>query len=56
MSSKRLETVKLTRFKLNGDVDESLFTYKRIVNELLDYTHSKGVTSFKRLKAEKYQS
>ena len=54
MSSKRLETVKLTRFKLNGDVDESLFTYKRIVNELLDYTHSKGVTSFKRLKAEKY--
>ena len=56
MSSKRLETVKLTaRFKLDGKVDESLFeTYKRIVNELLDYAHSKGITSFKRLKAEKY--
>ncbi len=56
MSSKRLETVKLTaRFKLNGEEDESLFeTYKRIVNELLDYAHSKGITSFKRLKLEKY--
>ena len=56
MSSKRLETVKLTaRFKLNGEVDESLFeTYKAVVNELLDYAHSKGITSFKRLKSEKY--
>jgi len=56
VSSKRLETVKLTaRFKLNGEVDESLFEmYKRIVSELLDYAHSKGITSFKRLKAEKY--
>ena len=56
MSSKRLETVKLTaRCKRDGEVDESLFeTYKRIVNELLDYAHSKGITSFKRLKAEKY--
>jgi len=56
VSSKRLETVKLTaRFKLDGKVDESLFeTYKAIVNELLDYAHSKGITSFKRLKAEKY--
>ena len=55
-SSKRLETVKLTaRFKLNGKVDETLLEmYKRIVNELLDYAHSKGITSFKRLKAEKY--
>lgn len=56
MSSRRLETVKLTaRFKLDGKVDETLFeTYKSIVNELLDYAHSKGITSFKRLKAEKY--
>ena len=56
MSSKRLETVKLTvRVKLDGKADENLFeTYKRIVNELLDYAHSKGITSFKRLKAEKY--
>jgi len=56
VSSKRLETVKLTaRFKLDGEVDESLFeTYRRIVNELLDYAHSKGITSFKRLRAEKY--
>jgi len=57
VSSKRLETVKLTaRFKLDGKVDETLFeTYKSIVNELLDYAHSKGITSFKRLKAEKYR-
>ena len=56
MSNGRLETVKLTaRFKLDGKVDETLFeTYKSIVNELLDYAHSKGITSFKRLKAEKY--
>jgi len=56
VSSKRSETVKLTaRFKLDGEVDERLFeTYKRIVNELLDYAHSKGITSFKRLKSEKY--
>ena len=56
MSSKRLETVKLTaRFKLDGEMNESLFeTYKAIVNELLDYAHSKGITSFKKLKSEKY--
>jgi len=56
VSKKQLETVKLTaRFKLDGKVDESLFeTYRRIVNELLDYAHSKGITSFKRLKSEKY--
>ena len=56
MSSKRLETVKLTAgFKLDGKVDESLFeTYKAVVNELLDYAHSRGITSFKRLKSEKY--
>ena len=56
MSNKRLVTVKLTaRFKLDREVDESLFeTYRSIVNELLDYAHSKGITSFKRLKAEKY--
>ncbi len=56
MSSRRLETVKLAaRFKLDGEVNESLFeTYGVMVNELLDYAHSRGITSFKRLKAEKY--
>ncbi len=56
MSSKRLETVKLTaRFKLDGEIDRGLFKlYRTIVNELLDYAHSRGITSFKRLKAEKY--
>ncbi len=56
MSSKRLETVKLTaKFKLDGEVDKGLFKlYRTIVNELLDYAHSKGITSFKRLKSEKY--
>jgi len=41
-----LETVKLP---------ESLFsTYREILNHLLDYAWAKGITSFKRLKAEKY--
>ena len=56
MSSERLETIRLTaRFKLNGEVDESLFeVFRAIVNGLLSYAHSRGITSFKRLKAEKY--
>jgi len=51
-----LETVKLTAgFKLNGPPPEDLFTtYLEVVGELLDYAHAKGVTSFKRLKSEKY--
>ncbi len=57
VSSKRLEAVKLTaRFKLDGKLDVALFeTYRSIVNELLDYAHSEGTTSFKRMKAEKYR-
>jgi len=56
VSGRQLETVKLTaRFKLDGELDESLFeTYKEIVNELLEYAHSRGITSFKRLRSEKY--
>ena len=52
MLSKRLETVKLTaRFKVDGEVDEGFFeVFRAIVNELLSYTHSKNITSFKRLK------
>ena len=51
-----LESVKLTAsFKLNGQLPESLFsTYRGIVNHLLDYAWAKGITSFKKLKAEKY--
>jgi len=51
-----LETVKLTAsFKLNGSVPENLFTvYLEIVNELLNHAHARGITSFKRLKSEKY--
>jgi len=56
VSGRQLETVKLAaRLKLDGEVDESLFkTYKAVVNELLDHAHSKGITSFERLKSEKY--
>ncbi|RLE29134.1 transposase [Candidatus Acetothermia bacterium] len=56
MSDRQLETVKLTaRLKLDGETCKSLFeTYKVVVNELLDYAHSKGITSFERLKSEKY--
>jgi putative transposase len=51
-----LETVKITAsFKLNGSIPESLFsTYKEVLNQLLDFAWAKGITSFKRLKAEKY--
>jgi putative transposase len=50
------ETVKLTAsFKLDGSIPESLFsTYREVLGQLLDYAWAKGVTSFKRLKAEKY--
>jgi len=51
-----LETVKLTAsFKLNGLIPESLFsTYREVLGQLLDYAWVEGITSFKRLKAEKY--
>jgi putative transposase len=51
-----LETVKLTAsFKLNGSIPESLFSmYGEVLNQLLDFAWAKGITSFKRLKAEKY--
>lgn len=51
-----LETIKLTAsFKLDGSISESLFsTYREVLGQLLDYAWAKGITSFKRLKAEKY--
>jgi putative transposase len=50
------ETVKLTAsFKLDGSITESLFsTYREVLGQLLDHACAKEVTSFKRLKAEKY--
>jgi hypothetical protein len=52
-----LETVKLTAsFKLDGSIPEGLFsTYKEILDQLLDFACAKGITSFKKLKAEKYR-
>jgi len=51
-----LETVKLTAsFKLDGLIPESLFsTYREVLGRLLDYAWAGRITSFKRLKAEKY--
>jgi len=51
-----LETVKLTAsFRLNGSIPEGLFsTYKEVLDQLLDFACAKGITGFKRLKAEKY--
>jgi putative transposase len=51
-----LETAKLTAsFKLDGPFPVGLFsTYREVLNHLLDYASGKGLTSFKRLKAEKY--
>jgi putative transposase len=53
-----LEAVKLTAsFKLNGSIPEGLFsTYKEVLDQLLDHACAKGITSFKRLKAEKSAS
>jgi hypothetical protein len=51
-----LETVKLTAsFKLDGLIPESLFsTYREVLGQLLDHAWAERITSFKRLKAEKY--
>ncbi|ADC69101.1 transposase, IS605 OrfB family [Methanocaldococcus sp. FS406-22] len=59
MSNEYLETIKLTaRFKIKQTPNEivGLFsTYKTIVNELLNYAFENNITSFKRLKSEKYK-
>jgi len=55
--NKRLEIVKLTgRFKVKAadDLLDLFDTYRRIVNELLEYAYHKGITSFKRIKSGKY--
>jgi putative transposase len=51
------QTVRLTAsFKLSGPVPEGLFSaYREILAGLLKYASEKGITSFKRLKAEKYR-
>jgi putative transposase len=51
------QTVRLTAsFKLSGQVPEGLFSaYREILNGLLEYASEKGITGFKRLKAEKYR-
>jgi putative transposase len=51
-----LETVKLTAsFKLDGLIPESLFsTYREVLGRLLDYAWAGRITSFKKLRAEKY--
>jgi putative transposase len=51
------QTVKLTAsFKLSRQVPEGLFSaYQEILTGLLEYACGKGITSFKRLKAERYR-
>ena len=51
-----MEAVKLTAsFKLDGSIPEGLFsTYRVVLGQLLYCAWAEGVTSFKRLKAEKY--
>jgi|Deesub1362B_J571_1020462.scaffolds.fasta_scaffold08958_2 putative transposase len=49
------EFVKLTAsFKLDGEIPDIFSLYKQIVNELLDYASFKNISSFKKLKAERY--
>lgn len=54
MSDKRSETVKLTgRFKARekkGDLSNLFNTFRKMVNELLEYVHHRGIASFERLK------
>ena len=56
--SKHSETVRLTAsFKLDGpkEVLEPIFhVYRAMVNTLLEHAHKKGITSFRRLRREKY--
>ena len=51
-----VETIKLTAtFKVDGQIPESLFsTYNEILNNLIDYASMKNITSFKRLRMERY--
>jgi putative transposase len=51
-----LETVKLTAsFKLDGLLPQDIFsTYREVLSYLLNYAWEKRITSFRRLKAEKY--
>ena len=51
-----LETVKLTAsFKLDGLLPQDIFsTYREVLSHLLNYAWEKRITSFRRLKAEKY--
>jgi len=50
-----VETVKLTAsFKLEGKIPNIFTLYKKVVNDLLNYASSKNISSFKRLKKEKY--
>ena len=51
-----LEAVRLTAsFKLDGSIPEGLFsTYREVLGQLLDHAWAERITSFKRLKAEKY--
>ena len=49
------EAVKLTAcFKIDGEVPDMFNLYKQLVNGLLNYAFLRNITSFKRLKAEKY--
>jgi len=49
------EIIKLSAsFKLDGEISEIFNLYKKIVNELLNYASTRNITSFKRLKKEKY--
>ena len=50
------ETVKLTAsFKLDGLLPQDIFsTYREVLSRLLNYAWEKRITSFRRLKAEKY--
>ena len=57
--SRHSETIKLTaNFKLDGPgfpIEPLFSTYRDMLNELLSCAHARGVTSFKRLKAEVYR-
>jgi len=49
------EIIKLSAsFKLDGEISEIFNLYKKIVNELLNHASTKNISSFKRLKKEKY--
>ncbi len=55
MPSETVEIIVSFNIVENLQLNSLFLTHKEIVNELLDYACSKGMTGFKRLKSKEYR-